>query len=162
MTIIVYRDGIMAADTLTTQGGSRVAHTQKIFREDGWLIGGAGCLGVSTCGVNWVKAGADLETPVDFGKMSDSSLMLVSSDGELYYASSDTGFLVKESAPYMTAGSGSDIARGALLMGATAKQAVEIAMRIDLGCGGRCVFTSLAGQEDLELPKEIYNFVNTT
>lgn len=41
------------------------------------------------------------------------------------------------SAPFFCFGSGSDIAKGALLMGATPKQAIECAAMIDHGTGSK-------------------------
>lgn len=145
MTIIAYRDGVIAADTLVTHHGSRVAHTQKITRTSGWLIGASGTLGAIRPAVVWVLDGANLSQPVDFGKIEDSAVIFVDPAGALYYADTGSPFLISESSPFTALGSGADVARGAMFHGASAVEAVDAAISIDVSCGGQVHWLGLDG-----------------
>lgn len=145
MTIIAYRDGVIAADTLVTHHGSRVAHTQKIFRVNGWLIGASGTLGAVRPAMAWVLDGADLSRPIDFGKVEDAAATFVSPEGVRYYVDTGNPFLVEEVSPFTAMGSGADVARGAMFHGATAVEAVEAAISIDISCGGQIHWLGLDG-----------------
>lgn len=156
MTIIVYRDGVLASDTLVTVHGTRVAHAQKIKRVgDGWLIGASGNFGSLPPLEAWIHAGANVAVAVEWGKVDDTTGILISPDGVVYHVDTGCGFVTEESSPFKAMGSGSEIARGALVLGASATKAVEVAMSVELYCGGFVTYLGLDGSEQLELPKEI-------
>lgn len=145
MTTIVYRDGIMAADSQLSMGGVRRGVSLKIQRlADGSLIAGCGGSGHIRRLIEWVAAGAKLEdkpTPPD--EAGAASLMQVSPDKTVTVWNTD-GDPQKVMAPFMVMGSGNEIALGALEMGASAMRAVEVAIIWDTGSGGPVQVESLA------------------
>jgi hypothetical protein len=83
----------------------------------------------------WYEAGAD---PADFPKCQedkdDWARLIVVADGRvMVYERHPIAFPVED--PFMAWGSGRDYAMGAMARGATAREAVEIAMRFDHHCG---------------------------
>lgn len=157
MTVVAYRDGVLAADSLSTCYGSRASAVLKIERVGTWLIGGAGMLGVLVPLRRWVEAGAKLDDPIDFGKIEDSVGMLIDASGELFYASPGDGWLVHNSAEFKAIGSGSDVALGAMYVGASAIEAVSAAKAIETSCGGSTVWLDVHGNGDLDFNKKIYD-----
>lgn len=131
MTIVVYRDGVMAADTACWTGDIMVGHRRKIVRSPaGHLAGGAGESTLTERFRAWVCAGCPGDLPDLSG---DFNGLLVQPDG--------TCARVRQSvtpldAPYYAIGIGEDVAAGALAMGATAEQAVRVAIACHAYCGG--------------------------
>lgn len=160
MTIITFRNGVLAADTQVSAHGSRVDLLRKIKRVNQWLIGGAGDVGTIVPVELWIRDGAQFEKPIDFGKIEDGAAILVDPDGVAYHVGTASPYVLKSEAQFMAIGSGSDAALAAMLLGATATRAVDIAKRIDLYCGGDTIWLNIDGTEQLELTKEIYDFVN--
>ena len=68
MTIIAYRDGVMAADTATWQGGVMIGdRSKKIMRTpEGFLIACAGELSVISKFRAWAKSGFKEDETADF------------------------------------------------------------------------------------------------
>ncbi len=135
MTTISYRDGVIAYDSRTTSGD---------------LITNDNAVKMTVVeGVRffWTGATADREKflALYFGRSSefkgvDASALIID-DGKLYLASvcKDDGFW-KQPLPLDThhaSGSGQDFALTAMDMGATAKEAVQMAMLRDTKTGGR-------------------------
>lgn len=162
MTIIAYRDGILAADTLISCRGSRAASALKIRRQSGWLAGGAGSPSILTPVMRWIADGANLWTPINLDKIGDAGALLISPRGEVYSVDTESPYPVEEQAEWFAIGSGSDAALAAMLLDCSAVEAVNIAKKIDQQCGGGTVWLNLAdpAQDSLELPKEIYNSGN--
>lgn len=164
MTVIAYKDGIMAADTLVTANGTRVAHALKFRKVNGWLIGASGYFGAYKPIANWVEMGADVDKPVDWGKFEDSAGIVVSPSGEVYHVGTLGGYLIEEHSPLGVAtGSGSEIARTAMYLGLSAREAVQVAIDLETGCGGRVTWGSLSTDDgDGGLPNVIYNPGNSS
>lgn len=146
MTIIVYRDGIMAADSQITGGGTVYGHKRKIFRtKDGCLGAAAGHVGACYLFKTWAD-GDDR----DYLRLSE----FVSEEPNQFGAIlvKPTGFVMNFDAkgrrvdvdsPWSVHGCAEEMAIGALAMGATAAEAVEICMKYDTGCGGDLQVESL-------------------
>jgi ATP-dependent protease HslVU (ClpYQ) peptidase subunit len=138
MTVIVYRDGVMAADSLTSEGGLRCWAVDKIFRGKGGgegiaLIGIAGSLSNSAAVREWCESGCEADQKPSLSE--DVEVLQVYPCGSAYWA----GRLLARvpiAGDYFAIGSGSQVAMGALEMGASAKQAVEIAIKLRGDCGG--------------------------
>ena len=135
MTAVVFAGGVLAADTLTVAGGSRIGEVRKIARgPSGMLAGAAGDTAQCARFLRQVEAGKvdgfDLEA-TDCGFNG----LMVAADGSLHRVGPG-GDVWPISAGFAAIGSGSDIALGALHMGATAEQVVEAAIRFDTTCGG--------------------------
>ncbi|HEX5321493.1 MAG TPA: hypothetical protein VFW46_20215 [Stellaceae bacterium] len=129
MTTIVYRDGIIAADT-----GVHAGHDwrkpdlyHKIARlQDGSLFAGAGDTGAFTKLQRWLDGSREDERP----SIDDNDVIVVDrATGVVTYY---TGAGAREvEAPFIAIGSGMPPALGALHHGATAEEAVRIACMVD-------------------------------
>lgn len=132
VTTIAYRDGVMAGDSLVSDGGLSVGACTKIHRIRGHLVGGVGSLGAVMCFCDWFKKGADEEKRprVD----NDFDTIVVSPSGEVIWYSSDLIPTIFR-APFHAIGSGCAVALGAMHMGASARKAVQVAALVDQGTG---------------------------
>lgn len=135
MTVVCYRDGIMASDSLITADLTRHGSIEKIsINKAGWIGGTAGL--IVTCEVfhAWLKAGASgVFTGTTAG--DDFAAILISPSGVMYHVD-DTGRRCKVKSDFMSIGSGCDFALGAMQHGANAIRAVEAAIALSTNCGG--------------------------
>lgn len=140
MTTIAYRNGILAADTRVTIGGSAVGRMIKIARrEDGALAFAAGAAGYNHAFLNWFMQG-EKEKPPE-AKLCDNLIdrgVIVHSEGGMITVFEPDGKF-EFSAPYCAIGSGRDIALGVMHHGGSAEQAVEAAIHHDNDTGGSIV-----------------------
>lgn len=129
MTTICYRDGVLAADRLLSVGTIRDSYLRKVHkrRRDGALIGGAGTSSQLQTAFNWFLAGE--EDPRPF--LGPCELIIVRPTGLVEYHNRHGSHPMAGN--FFAIGSGSDVAYGALEMGASARKAVEIAARRDAG-----------------------------
>lgn len=81
-----------------------------------------------------LDSGRQLETRNSQAKTE--SHLIIAVNGFLGALATDNSVVLHHE-PYVAVGSGSDVALGALYAGATPKQAVEIAAKIDAGTGGK-------------------------
>lgn len=136
MTTIVYRDGVMAADSRAYSGDRKpIGSKQKIHRlPDGSLIGvSSSKVGeaerfrrmVSEKGVD-----ADFETEVPV------QAIVVMPNGGIFYFNDERSFSGPISAEFICIGSGEVAAHAALLSGCSPVKAVEVAMQLDVWTGG--------------------------
>lgn len=127
MTIICYRDGVLAADTGVFDGDIYVGTTEKIaIAPDGTIGGAAGPLGDIRRFLSWLESGRDGEAPSS-GEMTSVFITpqgLVSED-------EGSGFFHVE-APYFATGIAHTVALGAMAAGASAEEAVRICCQISV------------------------------
>lgn len=138
MTTIVYRAGLMAADSRAYQGDKwPIGFKQKIKRlADGRLAGvSSSTPGLGELVLAWVEAGMDTEKTPDVGN-DWFDCLIVDPEGQGYFARSNFFFAGPLQAEWFAVGSGAEVAKGALLMGATAEEAVGIAAQVDPYTGG--------------------------
>jgi ATP-dependent protease HslVU (ClpYQ) peptidase subunit len=137
MTIIVWDGKTLAADRQATCG-NLARSMRKISRYGDILIGGAGTRSAVDAVMNWVLKGCVAQ---DFPKLSsvpaerDVSLWVINKNGTIRKFE-DSPFPMVYDDNVFAEGSGRDFAYGAMAMGANAIQAVEIACRFDVTCGG--------------------------
>lgn len=138
MSVIVWDGKTLAADRQHTSH-NRVMTVTKIFRHGDMLIGGVGTVHVIAAMIDWVMGGMDKDKfPRD--AMVDepgrcSPLWLINRNGTIaVFSNSPYPQVIRDK--QFADGSGSDIAMGALAMGADAVKAVEVASRYDIYCGG--------------------------
>ena len=134
MTTFAYKNGFLAADTLITYGNGRLGHMSKIVKNDkGWLFAASGTIDGVKKILDWGRRGY-----IDRGipNIEGTDGFVVEPDGQTYS-------LVKgELVPFLITGkgyaegTGGNYAEGAMEAGASAKQAVEIAMIYDTKTGG--------------------------
>lgn len=157
MTTIAYKNGVMAADHLANDHGTRM-WVEKIFKidvppEDGFLaskgvkgpclIGGCGDLCVVRLMID-CALGRSITWP---NSTNDSGELLIASESGVYVVNSMPNMVLMQfdASDGIAIGSGRDAAMGAMLHGASAKESVWIASRVDVGTGMRdgCLPTAL-------------------
>lgn len=139
MTTIVYRDGVMAADTRAYSGNKPpIGRKSKILQHNRELIGvSTRGVGVGPVVIDWYIAGMPggpeaLRAQLSlFDTAQGFQLLAARPGGEAIYMY-DTALPVTVRAPYYAIGSGEEYALGALEMGATALEACLVACRLDV------------------------------
>jgi len=149
VTTIAYRDGIIAADTGATFGGTQLARVTKIANNPaGNVTGGSG--DARWCGefLDWFASGENGSPPVQIDKdMTSVAMVARMRSHEIRMFESTNGktgsFVIR--APYYAIGSGRGEALGAMWAGKSAAEAVAAAIALDEGTFGeietRCFCT---------------------
>jgi ATP-dependent protease HslVU (ClpYQ) peptidase subunit len=141
VTTIAVRDGVMAADSQSTYGHIRSTIVKM------WRVGDAAILGTAgDCGEGLVFKQWVMDTLIDdlghsAPKMKSMEALIMTRRGIFHYCGSPIAIEIKD--PFYAIGSGSELALGAMAMGADAKKAVQIAARWDVNTGGRISTMSL-------------------
>lgn len=138
MTVIAYKNGILACDSRIHTNYLIAGHTKKGFKSpDGWVGAGSGKATEVSELVQWgskTKIGKKIE-PELLPSGSDFTAILVSPQRTVYYVS-DSFFTELIPEDYHAEGEGASIALGAMHAGATAVQAVSAAIAHSAACGG--------------------------
>lgn len=138
MSVVAYKDGVLAADS-KAYGGSWCASPgtkAKIHRlDDGTRFGvTSSVIGIPDRLVAWIKDGA---VPEKWGTGEvDARILMVKPNGDVFLASNSLYFSGPLTCDCYAVGSGCDYALGAMLFGASAEDAVRVAMKLDPHCGG--------------------------
>jgi ATP-dependent protease HslVU (ClpYQ) peptidase subunit len=138
MTTIVYRDGVLAADSRAYRGDKSPLGTKvKIHRlPDGSMFGSSSnCVGADTLLRRWVEEGCPPQKSGDI-KPDSFEMILIRPNGEVFFAHDNFDLSGPLEAPFFAIGSGEQYALGALEMGADAVKAVEVACKLDVWSGG--------------------------
>ena len=134
MTIICWRNGILASDSQMTNG-ILAGKTKKLFKINNAAIGFSGDL------VDGLKL-------IEFLRSNDEQPPTLSEDFEALAMDLRTGkctYYEKQLVPvpildkFEAIGTGSELAMGAMEHGATAIEAVRVAIKRDINSGGRVV-----------------------
>lgn len=147
MTVIAYRDGILAADKLSQMGGMK-ARVTKIYQVGDAMVGIAGVYTLGLELLEWIRSGADAETVPDFQKtQEDYQQAILIRNREIWlYEQGCTPFRIE--GDYFAIGSGSPYAMSAMWCGKTAEQGVQCASELSTGCGlGVDVLRDSGGQD---------------
>lgn len=146
MTTIVYRDGVLAADSMSLAGNIiQPGSVIKIVRGPRGELGGA-CGSTAFC-ENWKLwvSGSLNEMPEHEGPVGDEGGdmgIVVHPDGRLELFEHNGSYFVD--GPYFADGAGAAVAMGAMYMGATAEQAIRAAIKHDAFTGGEPTLLSLS------------------
>ena len=132
MTIICWRDGIIAADSQTTNG-VLAGKTKKLFKLKNAAIGFAGLLTDGLKLIEFLKS--DEDKPPELSEDFESLMMDLRTGKCAYY--DRTLIAVKIMDKFEAIGTGSELAIGAMEHGATAIEAVRVAIKRDINSGGR-------------------------
>jgi ATP-dependent protease HslVU (ClpYQ) peptidase subunit len=151
MTTIAYRDGVLAADSQVTWGPTVMpCKIKKISRlPNGSLYGFCGTVELgeimrrSLVEIGSAEGGGVLEDRRDLDKEAFEGV-IIQPDGETLFFENRTW--IRMDVPYLAMGTGKEHAYGALALGASAKQAVKAAVKLDPNSGGRVI--------SLEIPFE--------
>lgn len=134
MTTIAYRDDVLCADTQVTWGSTVDGYTQKVFAKGPLLYALTGNGAVAHLFRDWIESGAKYNPPqLGDGDNSASGFIFPGDDLILHFHS---GHVCSLRLPFYAAGSGADLALGAMAMGATAYEAIMVAKRFDIHTGG--------------------------
>ena len=132
MTIIAYKDGIMAADTQTFSGDIRGAQTVKIVAAGGRLYGASGDAGPSQAWRLAMLEGRDTTDLLPDKDKRNFTILEAGPDGVW-----QTDWSGRSREPDAAAiGAGWEIALGAMHAGASAEDAVRICIAACVWCGG--------------------------
>jgi hypothetical protein len=158
LSVVVYHDGIMAADTRAYSGDRHfVGNKLKIHRmPDGSLLGiVSNQVGMPEAFKQWVAEGADREAVMP--DQPSFEAIHVMPDGKIFYY--DDGYTPSGPivAQTLTIGSGKKYALGAIKMGADAVRAVEIAIDCDVWCGAPVSALPLNEPRLVEDPKSLFS-----
>lgn len=135
MTTIAWRPDEIAGDTAIFENNTIIGHMTKVIRASLYtLAGGAGTFSEVLAFLEWVKKGGAGQWP----KLNDETTCIVGYERTLYVYDA-TGRTKLVNCPYYAIGGGGDFATGALAYGASAKEAVKIAMKHDAFTAGRVV-----------------------
>lgn len=138
MTTVAWDGVSLAADSqATTSSGVRCRATKIVKSPNGFVAAGAGGLNSITPWLRWVAAGLkpdDQPTTLD----KESTLLIVDPRGRAYTFEGSAVRLPMRDKQWAI-GSGSDLALGAMAMGADARTAVKVAAKFDVYTGGRVV-----------------------
>lgn len=129
MTVIVYKDGILAADRSCSAEGKHLYETCKIVRGKATIGAGSGSITSLANFEQWVES--DFETPLE-RLTSEEMLGIAVRDSAVYIVSDGVAVRVPSDHAHV-AGAGGEVALGAVDMGASAPQAAMIAAR-RMGC----------------------------
>lgn len=134
MTVIAYRDGIIAADTLAVTGGSKCAGVTKVARSiNGDLGGASGGITFMTAWLTWIRGEGARPVPEGDETRTDTGLIIWANGRIEVY---EKGGSFEIDAPYYAIGSGRPEAMGAMHAGASPEGAVHAAIAHDVNCGG--------------------------
>lgn len=139
MTTIAYRDGVLAGDTLTTANGNRDGYMQKVRRVGRVLIGFCGPISKGLKFEQWVKDGMTGDSPYHGGDSGNG--IVVSTAGIVCWSGAGPWPVTTE---FYALGSGTELAMGAMELGATAEQAVAVAAKHNVDTGGQITVLRLA------------------
>jgi hypothetical protein len=135
MTTIAWDGAALAGDRLGDYGGTKVT-IRKVFavknkRGERYLIGGAGGSGLLTAWRRWVE-GLGPEPVIN--RDDDFAAIMVDERRRVWKVEWNLQH-VRYRDRFMALGSGRGEAIGAMAMGATARQAILVASRHDIGTG---------------------------
>lgn len=148
MTTIAFDGHSIAADSLAVDTWGLKSLVLKIEETENFLIGGAGIHGRIAGWVRGITPGNPgnsdpLKLYYPYIKdQDDPNIILIDRKTKQAYVH-ETGYFFPITRGFHAIGSGRDYALAAMSMGATAKEAVEVAMRFDNGTGGEIVVVKL-------------------
>lgn len=137
MTTIAYKDGVLAADTRVTIGDViDPSEHKKVFRlKNGALVGLGGDTGAAMSFLKQLKADPDDFDNIAVDRGKELNAIYVKPNGKVFER--DNNGWAPITSGYAATGSGYVPALVAMRMGASAKEAVKIAMEFDKNTGGK-------------------------
>lgn len=135
MSIVAWKDGVIAADKQATNSGLRHRTTKMRRLPSGEVLAWTGEQAVGLMVAKWYEEGADPEKwpKVQEDKERWSRLIVASIDGVKVFEQEPIALRIEDSCAAW--GSGRDYALGAMASGASARSSVEIASKFDISCG---------------------------
>jgi hypothetical protein len=138
VTIIVYRDGVLAADSQTTYGNVSYNDSRKVLKSNGHLYGSSGVASECASFMKWAKT---QNGPIPY--MRKGNGLAITPAGKIMLVGQGSNEFREIYSDYYCIGNGEDVALGALYMGATAIEAVKAAIEHNIYCGGKVLSVKL-------------------
>jgi hypothetical protein len=135
MTTIAYDGKTMAADSQGSGDFIEQIEYQKIFENDRYVLGIAGDFGVTLKLKIWLLDSSESNKPVFSESEHMGALVYCKNRKELFFMDRNLVFI--PCGIPSAIGSGGRYAMGAMLAGASAKEAVEISKKLDVNTGGK-------------------------
>lgn len=132
MTVIAYRDGVMAADSAVCHQGFNMSYgtSDKLIGINGWIAGAAGKLADCQQFFRWLRGS---KIAPDWNQFQG---MVLRPDGRLFEFDASPSPIIINYAHGAAIGSGANTAIAAMMAGASAAEAVQITCDLDHECGG--------------------------
>lgn len=146
MTTIVYRAGILAADSLVVDRGTIIAETVKVRKAGDYVVAICGMLWQIEAFAAWIAAGSPPDDKPQFNKKNGFEGIAVDTNLVVLHYGPSLNVERDMIADFFALGSGMDIALGAMAMGASAVEALKIACRFDQYTGGPIWYADVAKQ----------------
>ena len=141
MTVIAYKDGVVAADSQETHGDGRKQSCKKLYKVNGTVIATAGDSYTSLIFVDWFERGARMEDCPDLSNVSwdeDFECLVLESQSEIYTINRFfQKYYIEMPDGFFAIGCGAGYATVAMDCGLSAKEAVKMTCKHDAYCGGR-------------------------
>ncbi len=134
MTVIAYDGKSLATDRQSTSSGLILAASKSMRLKDGTVLAWAGTSVQGLVLADLYRRKQLAKHWPDFQNGEKFTFLVVARKGKVVFYEQQRIPLPVEVAPYAW-GAGRELAIGAMAMGATAKQAVEIASRWEASCG---------------------------
>lgn len=133
MTIVAFKDDVMAADTQLSQHNAKF-NAQKIVRlPDGGIAGGMGLFSAVYAGLKFLAEGGS-EDNDRLPDVKDATILIARPDGSLW--------IVEDRFPAypvmdisIAIGCGADAAKMAMQLGKSAVEAINLVIKQDIMCG---------------------------
>lgn len=145
-TIVAHSEGMASDSSLQMKNTISSLKAKKIYRIKGCLVGSAGSCAICQHLINDLTDSKD--PPVlhlrknPNTKYDGARILVLDTKGKIWeYNGAGAPFRINDE--YATIGSGQDIARAALMAGATVQEAVRIAMQLDVSSNGRMKYVKL-------------------
>ena len=135
MSVVAWDGKSIAADKQATAGGLRHTTTKLRRLDSGEVLAWTGDQDSAGMVAKWYADGADPAKWPESQKDKDdwSRLIVATADSVKVFERQPVFSLIEDQ--FLAWGSGRDFAIGAMARGASAKEAVEVAMKFDAGCG---------------------------
>lgn len=158
MTIIAFKGGVMAADTMLSDGNKQ-NRVQKIFRlPDGGVAGGCGQWNRAYQGLKYLSDGGDMDarpnprTPEGPPSIDGALILVAKPDGSLWLVEDEfPAYPLRDET--VAIGCGSDAAQMAMTLGLSAVEAVAKVTKQDVLCADPV--QSMEVQETHEYPDAV-------
>ena len=133
MSVVAWDGKTVAADKIAVSAEMRTT-TTKVFRLDDAILAWVGESGGGIALLDWYKNGSvQARWPAAQNTDNWTRLIVARASGVFFFEREPHAQKVEE--PFMAWGSGRDYAMGAMAMGASAEEAVEVAIRFSTTCG---------------------------
>lgn len=133
MTTVAFDGTTLAADTRWQSAYIQCHETSKIFRHKNKVCGAAGLAQDAILFRQWVIGGMKEDQKPNLCKDTFCAIVVTDGKPERY----ESALVPMPAGVPSATGSGCELAMGAMLAGANAKKAVQIASRLDTGTGGK-------------------------